>query len=252
MFSDILSEASRYSTQALESPSEMLAVISVIAAAAFVLVSSFVKTMIPLRWLAIGSNIGFVAYGAIHPSYPMLLLHAVLLPINVYRLAGMVKLPRRVEAVRAEGESSGIWLKPYMRAAKLRAGNVLFKQGDRGDRLYLLASGRIELVEIGSSIVPGQIFGEISFFSPDRRRRLTARCAEASTVLSIDESTMKQLYFQNPAFGFKIIELVAARFSADVDRLNAELATARATIARLHAGPVSRRPAPQSPTEPPL
>ena len=231
----MISEASRYAAQALASPTEMVAVISVIVAGAFVLVSTFVKTMIPLRWLAIGSNIGFVAYGAIHPSYPMLLLHSALLPINLYRLAEMVRLTRRVQAVRADGELSPIWLKPYMRAAKLRAGKVLFRQGDLGDRLYLLTDGRIELTEIGTSIAPGQIFGEIAFFSPDRRRRFTARCAENSTVLSIDESTVKQLYYQNPAFGFKMIELVAARFSADVDRLNAELLTLRAELAAQHA-----------------
>jgi len=192
-----------------------------------------VKTMIPLRWLAIGSNIGFVAYGAIHPSYPMLMLHAALLPINLYRLAEMVRLTKRVAAVQAEGELSGVWLKPYMRSSKLRAGTVLFKQGDRGDRLYLLAEGRIELVEIGRNIEPGQIFGEIAFFAPDRSRRLTARCAEDSTVLSIDESTVRQLYIQNPAFGYKMIELVAARFTADVDRLNTELASARADLSLL-------------------
>lgn len=231
----MISEASRYAAQALASPTEMVAVVSVIVAGAFVLVSTFVKTMIPLRWLAIGSNIGFVAYGAIHPSYPMLLLHSALLPINLYRLAEMVRLTRRVQAVRADGELSPIWLKPYMRAAKLRAGKVLFRQGDLGDRLYLLTDGRIELTEIGASIAPGQIFGEIAFFSPDRRRRFTARCAENSTVLSIDESTVKQLYYQNPAFGFKMIELVAARFSADVDRLNAELVTLRAELAAQRA-----------------
>lgn len=238
MFAEqLISEAIRYVTQALESPSEMLAVISVIVAGAFVLVSTFVKTMIPLRWLAVGSNIGFVAYGAIHPSYPMLFLHAALLPINLYRLAEMMRLTRRVEAVRADGALSPIWLKPYMRAAKLRAGTVLFKQGDIGNRLYLIADGRIELVEIGASILPGQIFGEIAFFSPDRRRRFTARCAENSTVLSIDESTVKQLYYQNPAFGFKMIELVAARFAADVDRLNDELAGARAGLAAPREAP---------------
>lgn len=236
LFQELISEASRYSAQALESPSEMVAVLSVVVAAGFVLVSTFVKTMIPLRWLAIGSNIGFVAYGAIHPSYPMLLLHAALLPINLYRLAEMVRLTRRVEAVRADGELSSVWLRPYMRARKMRAGTVLFKQGDIGDRLYMLAAGRIELVETGGSLGPGQIFGEIAFFSPDRRRRLTARCAENSTVLSIDESTVKQLYYQNPAFGFKMIELVAARFSDDVDRLNRELKTARAEFTSLRAG----------------
>ena len=231
----LIDELQRYVQAALESPNEMFAVVSVIIAAAFVLVSSFVKTMIPLRWLAIGSNVGFVAYGALHPSYPMLLLHLALLPINFFRLAEMKQLTRRVEAVRVEGEMSGVWLRPYMRSRKMRAGTVLFKKGDRGDRLYLLADGRIELVEIATSLIPGQIFGEIAFFSPDRRRRMTARCAANSTVLSIDESTVRQLYYQNPAFGFKMIELVAARFSADVDRLNAELASARAETAALRA-----------------
>ena len=237
MLAQLISEGTRYVTQALESPSEMLAVIAVIVAGAFVLVGTFVKTMIPLRWLTVGSNIGFIAYGAIHPSYPMLLLHAALLPINLYRLAEMMKLTRRVEAVRADGKHSAVWLKPYMRAAKLRAGTVLFKQGDIGNRLYLIADGRIDLVEIGTSLGPGHVFGEIAFFSPDRRRRSTARCAVNSTVLSIDENTVKQLYYQNPAFGFNMIELVAARFAADVDRLNVELIAARGELAALRGAP---------------
>ncbi|MEP7299039.1 MAG: cyclic nucleotide-binding domain-containing protein [Burkholderiales bacterium] len=227
MFNHLINEMSRYAQLALESPSEMMALISVIAAGLSVLVSSFVKTMIPLRGLAIASNFGFVAYGALHPSYPMLMLHALLLPINIFRLAEMVRLTKHVARVRAEAAHSGVWLKPYMRAKKHRAGTVLFRKGDMADRLYMLAEGRIELVEINSSLLPGQIFGEIAFFSPDRRRRLTARCADKCTVLSIDESTVKQLYYQNPAFGFNMIELVAARFSADVDRLNAELASER-------------------------
>lgn len=235
MFANLIAELNRYTQAALESPSELFAILSVVVAAAFVLVSSFVKTMIPLRWLAIGSNVGFIAYGALHPSYPMLLLHAALLPLNFVRLGEMKRLTRRVEAVRAEGERSSVWLRPYMRATKMRAGKVLFHKGDRGDRLYLLADGRIELPEIGGSIAPGQVFGEIAFFSPDRRRALTARCAEDSTVLSIDEDTVKQLYYQNPAFGFKMIELVAANFSADVKRLNVDLAAARAETAALRA-----------------
>jgi len=233
LFANLISELNRYAQAALESPSELFAILSVVVAAAFVLVSSFVKTMIPLRWLAIGSNVGFIAYGALHPSYPMLLLHAALLPLNFVRLGEMKRLTRRVEAVRAEGALSSVWLRPYMRATKMRKGALLFRQGDIGDRLYMLADGRIELVEIGVSLLPGQIFGEIAFFSPDRRRRSTARCAQASTVLSIDESTVKQLYFQNPAFGFKMIELVAARFAADVDRLNVELGAARKELAAL-------------------
>lgn len=228
MFDNLLDEVARYVQLALTSPSEMLALVSVIAAGAFVLVSTTVKTMIPLRWLAIASNVGFVAYGALHPSYPMLFLHAALMPINVYRLIEMKRLTRRVEEVSAEGEFLGVWLKPYMRSAKLRAGTELFHQGDHADRLYLLASGSIELVEVGISLPPGEIFGEIAFFAPDRSRSVTARCSEDSTVLSIDENTVRQLFYQNPAFGFKMMELVASRLSADIRRTTQELLAARA------------------------
>ena len=235
MFAKLTAEMSRYFDAALASPNELMAVASVIVAAVFVLAGSFVKTMIPLRFLAIGSNLGFVAYGALHPSYPMLLLHAALLPINLYRLREMVLLTKRVAAVAAEADLSGVWLKPYMRSAKRRAGTVLFKKGDRGNRLYLLAEGRIELVEIGGSIKPGEIFGELAFFAPDRRRALTARCAENCTVLSIDENTVQQLFYQNPAFGFKMVEHVAGRLSADIRRANDQLANTRTELAQARA-----------------
>ena len=220
---ELMGDATRYANAALASPSELFAIVSVLIAAGLVLVSSFVKTMIPLRWLAIGSNFGFVAYGALHPSMPMLLLHAALVPINLYRLVEMVRMTRRVRAVSGAGDLLGIWLRPYMRSATLAAGTVLFKKGDMAERMYLLAEGRIELVEIGTSVKAGDIFGEIAFFSPNRRRGLTARCAENCLVLSIDESTLNQLYYQNPAFGFKLIGLVAGRLSADVQRYTADV-----------------------------
>jgi CRP-like cAMP-binding protein len=218
-------------------PEQELALASVLLAAGLVVVSSFVKTMIPLRWLAVGSNVGFLGYGVLHPSLPMLLLHALLLPINVYRAIEMVQLTRRVTAVAGGGERVpeedvlSLWLRPYMRSAKMKAGSVLFRRGDEADRLYLLAAGKVELVEIGVVLQAGTIFGEIAFFSPDRQRKLTARCADDCTVLSIDESTVRQLYYQNPAFGFELISLVAGRLSADIERLQRQLAEAQARTA---------------------
>ena len=61
-------------------------------------------------------------------------------------------------------------------------------------------------------------------FAPDKRRTLTARCATHCTVLQMDESTFKTLYFQNPAFGFEVVTLVAGRLIADRQRLEDRLA----------------------------
>lgn len=218
LIADLTDGITRYAHAAVASPSEMLAIISVIFAGSLVLVSSFVKTMIPLRWLAIGSNFGFIAYGAFHPSMPMLLLHSMLVPINLYRLAEMVRLTRHVRAAEASDNLLGIWLRPYMRSATLADGALLFRKGDIGDRIYLLVDGLVEMGEIGVSVKAGDIFGEIAVFAPDRQRRATARCVGQCTVLSIDENTFKQLCYQNPAFGFKLIGLIAARLTADLGK----------------------------------
>lgn len=225
---DIVARTAAALSTAVSSPIEIVALGAALAAAALTVTSSFVRTMVPLRWLAVCSNLGFLVYGTLHGSLVMGVLHAVLLPINMYRLREMRRLTRDVRAAADSADTSGVWLKPYMKSARRKAGEVLFRKGDQADRLYLLASGRVEFVEIGQSVGPGMVFGEIAFFAPHGRRTLTARCAEDSAVLSVDQDTVRQIYFQNPSFGFELIGLVAGRLSADVARLEEQLARAQA------------------------
>jgi CRP-like cAMP-binding protein len=80
----------------------------------------------------------------------------------------------------------------------------------------------MELADIGKRLEPGRIFGEIALFSPSGLRTRTVRCVSACSVLEIHERTVKQLYYQNPAFGFHLIELLAGRLCADLERREAE------------------------------
>ncbi|HSV58161.1 MAG TPA: cyclic nucleotide-binding domain-containing protein [Variovorax sp.] len=214
-------------TAALATTEGVIAAVSATIAGVLVLASTFVKTMIPLRWLAVASNLGFLVYGALHPSLIMLMLHATLLPINVVRVAQMVRLTRRVSQAAQSSDLSGVWLRPYMRARRYRAGHVLFRKGDEATHLFFLAVGRIEFVEIGQVMESGRLFGEIAFFAPDKCRSATARCLTNCTVLRIDENTFKQLYFQNPVFGFEVVQLIAGRLMADRQRLEALVAAER-------------------------
>jgi CRP/FNR family cyclic AMP-dependent transcriptional regulator len=216
---EIVEHAIEAAANALARPEGQIALGSAALASAFSIAGTFVKTMIPLRWLAVGTNLGFMVYGALYPQLPLMVLHALLLPINLYRAAEMVRLSRRVNAAAQARDTSGLWLRPYMKRLKLKAGTVLFRKGDLADHLYMLASGRVELVEIGVDLPAGRIIGEIAFFAPDRRRTLSARCIEDSEVLAINESTVRQLYYQNPEFGFELIGLVAGRLTADIHRL---------------------------------
>lgn len=228
---EILAVAVSTVQAALSTPTGMLAVASVVVAGALNVISSFLRIMVPLRWLAVGSSVCFFLYGVLYPSLPMMVLHGLLLPINIYRAIEMIRLTRRVTLAAARHDMSGVWLKPYMKKRELKAGTVLFNKGDIAKELYFLAEGRIELVEIGVFQEPGTVFGEIAFFSPDRRRTLTARCAEHCHVLTIGEDDFKQLYFQNPAFGFEVVGLIAARLIADIRRLEDHVTQARAVQA---------------------
>jgi len=216
---ELLAQAQANVAAVLDSPRDIVAYLAFVLAAGFAVAGALVRTMIPLRWLAVGGNLGLVVYGALHPQVSTLIIASLLLPINVHRARQMMRLTRRVRAAELQSDLSGLWLRPYMKPRRLKAGTVLFRQGDEADRLYCLVDGAIELAEIGVRIEPGKIFGEIAFFAPDKRRTFTARCVEPATVLTIDEATLKQLYFQNPAFGFHLIGLVAGRLSEDVRRI---------------------------------
>lgn len=231
MFLDqIVAQASAAVARTLASPTEIFALCAAATGAGFIIISSFVKTMVPLRWLAVCSNCGFLVYGLLTQNMVMALLYSTLLPINLFRFNEMLRLTRRVKTASKSSDMSGVWLKPYMKATRCKAGTVLFKKGDQAEHLYFLAEGRIEFVEIGQTMGPGRIFGEIAFFAPNKQRTASARCVDDCLVLSVNQSTVKELYYQNPAFGFELVGLVAGRLTADVARLQDQLARSQAAV----------------------
>jgi hypothetical protein len=207
-------------------PRQLVACAAGATGVGFAAAGALVRTMLPLRWLAVGSNLGFLAFGALMPSPPTLAVAAVLLPINVWRLREILLITRKVHAATDRRDLAGLWLRPYMKPRRLAAGAVLFRRGEVARRLFLLVDGRMQLQEIGRPIPPGRVFGEIALFSPSKRRTYTAHCLTDCTVLQIHEDTVHQLYFQNPSFGFHLIGLVAARLTDDIERALAAAAVA--------------------------
>ena len=71
-------------------------------ASLLVLATFSMRGMVTLRVTAIASNLVFIGYAALAGIHPVLLLHALLLPMNVWRLAEIV-LDRG-----AAGQASGL------------------------------------------------------------------------------------------------------------------------------------------------
>ncbi len=55
-------------------------------AAGLVFATFCTRRMVPLRALAIASNVAFIGYGYLGELWPILILHAAMLPMNMLRL----------------------------------------------------------------------------------------------------------------------------------------------------------------------
>jgi CRP/FNR family cyclic AMP-dependent transcriptional regulator len=184
------------------------------AASAAVLVTFCVNTMLPLRYLALGSNVLFSLYGLFDHLYPVLILHVLLFPINLARL---IQIQHLIRDVRSASRSviSVEKLLPFMRRQRLRAGETLFRKGEIADRLYYIADGILDVSEIGVSCGKGDVVGEIGIFSPDHKRTATIVSRTDCEVYELSESKAKQVYFQDPSFGFAVLRLITTRLIRD-------------------------------------
>jgi CRP/FNR family transcriptional regulator, cyclic AMP receptor protein len=194
-------------------------------ASALVLATFCMKTMIPLRAAAICSNFAFIIYGFYDSVWPVLILHAILLPLNSWRALQMLRLIRRVE-IASKGDLSTGWLKPFMKEERLKAGEIIFHRGDHAERLYMILSGDVHIEQIDFTLRPGDLFGEIGLFSADHRRTQTARALTDIHLLWIAEGELAQICYQNPGIAFYFLRLTTNRLIANASRVSTSLATA--------------------------
>jgi CRP/FNR family transcriptional regulator, cyclic AMP receptor protein len=184
-----------------------------VAAAAASLYAAQSKTIIPLRGAAIAANFLAMIYSFMHGTYPTLMLNAALLPLNAWRLRSMIGLIRDTEAAVKDGMNVE-WLLPYTHPKRFKAGAILMERGEYATAAYYIASGEVEVVEMKQIFGKGTLLGEIGLFTPDGRRTKTVRCKTDVETAVIDYDRFKELYFQNPQFGFRLLHLVVARLQA--------------------------------------
>jgi CRP/FNR family cyclic AMP-dependent transcriptional regulator len=182
----------------------------------------YMKTMLPLRGVAIASNLAFMTYGLAGGLYPVFILHLVLLPLNCLRLYQLRRLILKVQE-SARGDLSAESLIPLMTRRRFARGDVLFRIGDVADSMCLVLAGSIRLVEIGVVLGPSSLVGEIGLFTPDNRRTGTAVCETDVEIGSISDEKALLLYYQNPAFGFSLFKLVVRRMLENEQRWRRDL-----------------------------
>jgi len=101
---------------------------------------------------------------------------------------------------------------------RLVRGQVLFKQGDQGDALYVVTSGKMKLGRTSSDgrenllavLGPGQMFGELSIFDPGPRSS-TAAAITDSTLLALGRPELHSWLLGRPAVAESLLRQLAHR-----------------------------------------
>ncbi|MGV3634139.1 MAG: Crp/Fnr family transcriptional regulator [Pseudorhodoplanes sp.] len=195
-------------------------------AAALVFATFSMKTMVPLRIVGICSNVFFIAYGYLNPAYPLLVLHCLLLPLNILRLSQMLSLVKETKEA-FEGDLDMNWIKPFTKTRDMAPGETLFRKGDAANEIIFIMSGSLRIPELGIQIPPGEVVGELGMLSPDRVRTQSAVCVDGGQILTITYDQVRQLFFQNPKFGYYFMQLSARRLFENTKRLQAEIESLR-------------------------
>jgi len=189
----------------------------------FYVAATSMKTVIPLRIAGIASAFFFFLYGIFSHAIPTIFLYGLLMPLNSYRLYEMIELIKKVRSA-ASGDLSMDWLEPFMTKRRYRKGSVLFCKGDAAEEMFLAVKGKYLVKELNIEITPGHLFGEMGLLTPGNRRTQTVECVQSGHVLTITYDKVRELYFENPEFGFHFLRLTSERLLQNVARLEARLA----------------------------
>ena len=119
---------------------------------------------------------------------------------------------------KALDDEAATSLRKSMLLQELKKGQTLFKEGQTGDRLYLVKSGKVKLSHASGDgresvfmvLGPGDMFGELSLFDPGPRTS-TAIAVTDSEILGLGHSDLKPWLQDRPEVAQALLQALAHR-----------------------------------------
>ncbi len=97
---------------------------------------------------------------------------------------------------------------------------IIVKQGDVGDCMYVIQEGRVEIVveKDGQEIIiadrgEGEFFGEMAIFEREVRMA-TVRALGEARILTIDERNFLRRIHEDPSLAYRVVRTMSQRIRA--------------------------------------
>ena len=131
-----------------------------------------------------------------------------------------------------------------------RAGEVIVRQGEKGDCMYVIQSGKVEVVQTGYNnkeirlavLSTGDVFGEMAIFQ-EEIRSATVRALSKVRVIVVDKRIFLKRVHEDPSFAFTLMQKMSHRIKEsdaklkERRRLAREIFTLPVLIREANSGP---------------
>ena len=125
---------------------------------------------------------------------------------------------RRAPLFTALDDAAAATLRESMTQVKVSKGQTLFKEGDAGDRLFVVVVGKLKLgtssgdgrENLLSILGPGDMFGELSLFDPGPRTA-TATAVTETRLLSLGQEKVIPWVKEHPEASLHLLARLASR-----------------------------------------
>ena len=139
----------------------------------------------------------------------------------------MEDVVRNAPLFLALDEEASVALRASMVEMDLARGQVVFSEGDSGDRLYVIVDGKIKLGTSSSDgresllaiLGPGEMFGELSLFDPGPRTA-TATALTETTLLGLGHDALGPWLNGRPGVAQALLKALSQRLRRTNENLS--------------------------------
>jgi CRP-like cAMP-binding protein len=144
-----------------------------------------------------------------------------------------VKSEDKVDLFKERGLSAAEMklLATFSSEERFREGSMIFREGEKGDKLYIVLDGRVRISKfipgVGEEALTvldrGDFFGEMALID-DKPRSADAKSHEGdATVLSIDRATLNEILSMDPHASLQFLNLLCRMISRRLREINEKI-----------------------------